>query len=113
MKPNTKSIYFKLSIVFLLAFFIHLFILAGFIRHYVASSSSSTNHYSGFLIFVPVTWVSLSGLSFYKSTNSKQTPIRQLVAFLLSPVVLAPILGIIYTIVVLLPLYSLVNKGGF
>lgn len=58
-------------------------------------------------------WVALGGLFFYKSTANKQSIAMQLLAFISTPFMLAPILAIIYVLVILLPLYNLVNKSGF
>jgi hypothetical protein len=111
MKPNTKSIFFKLSILCLILFVLQLFITRQLALNAVKGSRSTS--LIAPLYWLGIFWVSLGSAFYYKTTKYKQTFVRQLLVFILTPIALAPFIGIIYVIVVLLPLYGQISQSGF
>jgi len=111
MKPNTKSIFFKFSIVCFVAYFLQLFIVRGYVQHIVNANQSKS--LVGPLYWLGLLWIGLGSTFYYQTTKYRQTPIRRLLVFVLSPIVFAPLIGITYVIIVLLPLYGQVSQSGF
>jgi hypothetical protein len=107
MKPNTKSGSFKLSLVAAALYVLHLIIL----RSQVTESVANGNNLPSLYFYLPYLWVSFAGLLFFMATNKKQTVRNRILAFVLTPFILSPILGILYVTVVLLPIYSLVGNS--
>jgi len=58
-------------------------------------------------------WISLGSLFYYKTTRFKQTFLNQTLVFIFSPIIFSPVIAITYTIIVILPIYSLASKPGF
>lgn len=111
MKPNTKSIFFKFSLVCFIAFFVQLFIVSGYVQRIVNTDQSTS--LVGPLYWVGLLWIALGSTFYYKTTRYRQTPVKQLLVFALSPIVFAPLIGIAYVMIVLLPLYGQVSQSGF
>jgi hypothetical protein len=115
MGIRTSSVYFKLSIVCLIGFLGQLIIISRLIRKYVIAYSP-TSHIPADYLWLEITallWISLGGLFLYKTTKRKQTPATQLLVFIATPIVLMPLLAIIYVTIVLLPLYGLASNKTF
>lgn len=110
MKPNTKSIFFKLSIVCFVAFIIQLIFMQGYARGVVEGGDTSASLIQP-IYWLGVFWVSLGSLCWFKSTKNKQTLLNQVLVFVLSPIALSPVIIGLYIAVVLLPLYSLVGEN--
>ena len=111
MKPNTKSIYFKLSILFTLFFIIQSYVEGRLVYNVVKYnkhiSSVALAYWLGLL------WLALASLMYYKATKNKQTWERQLLIFVMAPFIFAPLAGLIYVTLVILPSYGLINNSGF
>jgi len=105
MKPNTKSIFFKLSLACVIAFFVQMFILRGYVLH-ILNTNQSTSLLCA-LYLLGILWISIGSTFYYKSTKYDQKPLKQILVFVLSPFVFAPIIAFLYVIIVLLPLYAL------
>ncbi len=56
-------------------------------------------------------WIALASVFYYKTTKYKQTGVNQLAIFVAAPIVLSPVIFLIHTVTVLLPIYSLVGSG--
>ncbi len=111
MKPNTKSKYFKLSLMSAGLFLIHLLILGLFIKSAVKHDHPASTFVQ--LSWVAIVWISLAAVFYYKTTQFRQALLRQIAVFFLAPIVLSPILAVLYVVIVLLPIYSLANQNGF
>ncbi len=109
MKPNTKSKYFYLSIVACVAYFVHLFVLRSMVIHVLTIKSANGDTLPA-LLYMPFLWISLAGWFYYKSTKANQAMSRQTLAFVVTPIVLAPVLGLLYVLIVLTPIYSLAGQ---
>ena len=110
MKPNTKSAYFKLSIVCFVAFLIQIVFLRGYAQDVVENGNKSEAVIQ-ITFWLGVLWVSLGSLFWFKSTKHIQTLQNQILVFVLSPIVFSPIIGGLYVTIVLLPLYDLVGEN--
>lgn len=111
MGIHKKSGYFKCSLVSPLLFVVSLYVVGNLIRNAI-----KLNHPTSMLVAVSwlaLLWVSLFGLFLYRSTTAKQSIVRHILVFALTPVVLSPILAIVYFLLVLSPLYNLVSSSGF
>ncbi len=111
MKPNIKSPYFKLSLLFVVLFLVQSFIEGRIIMHAI-KDNKSTNSVS-LLYWLGLVWLSVAATFYYKTTRFKQSGTRLLIVFIAALIVFAPLAAIIYTVLVLLPSYSLVNNNGF
>lgn len=111
MKPDTSTTSFKLSLLCFGAFIAQLVATRIYVQHVVASNQSST--LVGPIYWLGVLWVSLGSMFYYRATKNKQTPQRHLLVFILSPLMFAPLIGLLYAVVVLLPLYSLAGQSSF
>jgi hypothetical protein len=109
MKPNPKSKYFKISLACFAAYLVTLVVLRFYVVHAVRSGNSFTLLINA-LFWASVLWVSLGSLFWFKTTKNKQNAMNHVAAFLLGPVVLSPIIGFLYVLVVLMPIYSLVGS---
>jgi len=109
MKPDTSSKNFKISLTFFGVFILHLLLLRFYALNAVQSSEVVASSIFPLLLLGAV-WISLASLFWYKSTDKQQTIIKHGLVFLISPIVLSPILAILYVIVVLFPLYDLVGS---
>ncbi len=110
MKPNTRLISFKLSLLCFGIFLLQLIATRIYIQHIVANAQSTS--LVGPLYWLGVLWISLGSTFYYRTTKHRQTPVRQLLVFVLSPLVFAPLIGIFYVIIVLFPLYDLIGHSG-
>lgn len=110
MKPDTKSKYFKLSLFCFAAHFIHLFVLQYQVRNVILHNIDGEN-LPTLYYYLPYIWVAIAGLLFFKATKKKQSLQNQIMAFILTPLILSPILGIIYVIIVLLPIYEIAGQS--
>ena len=110
VKPNRKSIYFKLSLIFPLIFIVQTFIESRIVSRDVKDGKSSTS--IELVYWLGILWVSLAVLMYYKSTSKRQAWSRYLLVFILSLWCIAPIAGIIYVAIVLTPIYSLAGSGA-
>jgi len=110
MKPNIKSLHFKLALLSLLAYIINLFILSAQVRENILNASIGEKLPSIYF-FLPFLWISLAGLLFFKSTKIKQSITNQILALILTPIILSPILAIFYVIMVLLPIYNIAGSS--
>lgn len=111
MKPDTASTSFKLSLICFGAFIAQLIATRAYVQHVVTSNQSTILIEP--LYWVGVLWISLGSTFYYRATKNKQTPLRQLLVFVVSPLVFAPLIGVLYAIVVLFPLYNLVGQHSF
>jgi ABC-type enterochelin transport system permease subunit len=105
MKPNTKLLSFKISLLFFVLFFVQLIVTRIYVMHVVLNDQSTA--FVGPLYWLGLVWISLGSLFYYKSTRYKQNLLRQLLVFVVSPILFIPLIGIAYVIVVLLPLYNI------
>lgn len=110
MKPNIKSTNFKLALFSFIAFFIHLFVLQSQVENSLLNNPTGENLPSIYF-YLPYFWVGLAGLLFFKATKKEQTLQNQVLAFILTPLILSPILAFIYVIIVLLPIYGLAGQS--
>lgn len=111
MKPNIKSGYFKFSLVFVLLFFVQ-----SLIESRVIVSAIKNNKPTGsieIVYWLGLLWLAVASVLYYKATTYRQSFSRQLLIFIIAPFVLAPIAGLIYFAIVVLPTYSLISQSGF
>ncbi len=111
MKPNTRSKYFWYSLISALIFFIHL----GLTGQLLKDAINTDHSYSLILAigWAGVVWISVAALFYFKSTASKQTLLRQIAVSFLAPIVLSPIIAVVYVTLPLSPIYNLVNQSDF
>ena len=110
MINSKKKLDMTLAVVFAAVYFIHLFIASSVLNKAItdsAGSPSTVMNYSYLALF----WISLSGLFAYRATNYNQSPRHQAIAFIVSPILLLPLLVILHVFVVLLPIYDLVGPN--
>ena len=111
MKSNTKSPFFKLSLLFAALFFVQSYIEERLVVQAIKANKSTSS--VGLVYWLGLLWLSIAATLYYKTTHFKQTRIRQFSVFILAPFVFAPLVAIVYVILVLLPTYSLVSNNGF
>lgn len=109
MKPNIKTSSFKLSLLCVVLFGVHLAILQHQLLGLFEGDSQVENLPLVYYI-LPYIWVCLAGLFYFRSTNMRQAVSNQILAFILTPIVLSPALAVIYYIVIMAPVYGLASK---
>lgn len=108
MKLNFRSPYLYLSILVFIIFFIQAFVISGIIKEQVLSNRLSPGLVNLSIILGYLT-IGLAALFFYKTSKEWRTIKSQLLVFLLVPLVLLPVVAFIIGMIILLPLYGLVN----
>jgi hypothetical protein len=111
MKPNTKSMFFKLSLLCLVLFVSQTVLSRIYVGRIVQEDKSSSLHLVSLFYWLGVLWVALAVVLYYKTTRFKQSFVRQALVFVLSPIALSPIIGVVYVVIVLLPIYNLAGNG--
>lgn len=104
MKPQTKSVFFKLSLVCFAVFFVQLVFVRSYAQHVIDVNQSES--LIGLFYWLGLIWIGLGSSFYYKTTNHRQTVLNQILIFLISPLVFAPIAAVLYVFIVLLPLYG-------
>lgn len=103
--------FFKLSLLFTLFFIVQSFIEGRLVVNAVKNNKSV--HAVAITYWLGLLWISIAATLYYKATRYKQSWLRQLAVFIISPIIFAPLAAIIYVALVLLPSYSLINTSGF
>ena len=111
MKPNTKSPFFKLSLVFVAIFLVQDYIEGKLIVDAVKAHKSIGS--VAVVYWLGILWLSIAATLYYKTTSFKQTRIRQLLVLIITPFVFAPLAAILYLIFVLVPTYNIASRSGF
>jgi phosphatidylserine synthase len=106
VKPNTKSPFFKLSLVFVALFFVQTYIEGKLLVHDIKSSEATNSDSAALVYWLGLVWLAIAATLYYKTTRFKQTRMRQFLVFITAPFVFAPLAAIVYVILVLLPAYG-------
>ena len=107
MKASFRSINFKLALLSLVLFVVHLVMLG----RYTANLLLDGRTLNAIYIYLPLLWVSLAGLLYFRATKLKQNTVNQVLAFLMTPFILSPVIAMLYSAVFLAPLYGLVGQS--
>jgi hypothetical protein len=111
VKPNTKSPFFKLSLVFVVIFFVQDYFAGKLIVHAIKENKSTGP--VALVYWLGLLWLSIAATLYYKTTRFRQSGMRQLLVFIIAPFVFAPLAALVYVALALLPTYGLVNNNGF
>ncbi len=107
MKPDMKSPYFYLFILFSIAIFAQAVILGAMWRSQIIDNSSSGSP-ALLGICLGLLFTGLAALSYFKTTSYTQSMKNQILVSVVIPLVLLPIIAFVIISIILLPIYDLV-----
>lgn len=112
MKPNTKSPYFYLFILFSIAVFVQAIIMSNILKDQVLSDSPLNSDPITISYCLGFLFTGLAALFYFKTTKKKQTTKNQILVFALAPIALSPIIILVISLITILPLYELNSLVG-